>query len=334
VLFSLTDEQQALEATVRDYLGDRFGLDRVREVYEDPAGDGHPGELWKAMGEQGWLAVLVPEEHDGLGLGLVDAQVLARAFGARVTPGPWRGTVLAAEALRLAGSPEQQGRWLPRLAAGDAVGAVALGSPWVEYAGVADVLVAERDGGLVLAERDGFDSEPVEQLDLTTRLARVRVHAASPLPGGAGSHGELRDRAALLAAADLAGIARETVDRTAAYDTERIQFGKPVGSFQAIKHHLADLHTAAAMSIHAVLYAAHALDAGLPDAPTAVSVAKAKASDTAVATTGAMIQYFGGIGFTWEHEAHFYFKRAKRLARTYGDAAAHRERLAATLIGA
>ncbi|HVU75136.1 MAG TPA: acyl-CoA dehydrogenase family protein [Mycobacteriales bacterium] len=333
MFFALTEEQSALEETVRDYLGDRFALDRVREVFEDPDGDGHPAELWKAMGEQGWLAVLVPEEHDGLGLGLVDAQVLARAFGAWATPGPWRGTVLAAEAIRLAGSPEQQAEWLPKLASGEAVGAVQLDSPWVEYGAVADVLVAEQDGGLVLAPRGGFDATNVEQLDLTTRLSRVTVRDSAPLPGGPSAAGELRDRAALLAAADLAGIARETVDRTASYDTDRIQFGKPVGSFQAIKHHLADLHVGAAMSIHAVLYAAHALDAGLPDARAAVSVAKAKASDTAVATTGAMIQYFGGIGFTWEHDAHFYWKRAKRLARTYGDAAQHRERLAATLLG-
>jgi len=333
MFFALSEEQVALEETVRDYLGDRFGIDRVREVFEDADGDGHPAELWKAMGEQGWLAVLVPEEHDGLGLGMVDAQVLARAFGAWVTPGPWRGTVLAAEAIRLAGSPAQQAEWLPKLASGEAVGAVAFDNPWVEYGAVADVLVAEQDGALVLSARAGFDAVNVEQLDLTTRLARVSVRDSEPLAGSAPVVAELRDRAALLAAADLAGIARETVDRTVAYDIDRIQFGKPVGSFQAIEHHLADLHAAAAMSIHAVLYAAHALDAGLPDASAAVSVAKAKASDTAVATSGAMIQYFGGIGFTWEHDAHFYWKRAKRLARTHGDAAEHRERLAATLIG-
>jgi alkylation response protein AidB-like acyl-CoA dehydrogenase len=124
VFFALTEEQREFDAAVRGYLADRFDLAAVRGVVEDrDPGDGHPATLWKAAAEQGWLAVLVPEEHDGLGLGLVEAQVIARALGAGVAPGPWRGTVLAAEAIRLAGSGEQRATWLPRLASGDAVGA-------------------------------------------------------------------------------------------------------------------------------------------------------------------------------------------------------------------
>ena len=107
------------------------------------------------------------------------------------------------------------------------------------------------------------------------------------------------------------------------------QFGVPVGSFQAIKHALADLHIGVTMAEHAVLYAAHAVDTGPADAPLAVSVAKAKASDVAIGSTAAMIQYHGGIGYTWEHESHFFYKRAKRLAGQYGDADAHRARIAA-----
>src|SRR5688572_13127568 len=127
--FALTDEQRALQDAVRSYLRDRFGPTQVRAVYEDPEGDGLPADLWKAIGEQGWLAVLVPEEHDGIGLGLLDASVIAREFGAMTTPGPWLGTVLAAEAIRLAGSAEQQKSWLPRLAAGEVKAAVALHRP-------------------------------------------------------------------------------------------------------------------------------------------------------------------------------------------------------------
>ena len=126
MFFALTDEQREFDAAVRSYLAQRFDTEAVRKVVEDPAGDGHPASLWKAAAEQGWLAVMVPEEHDGLGLGLVEAQVIARALGAGVAPGPWRGTVLAAEAIRLAGSAEQQAQWLPRLAAGEAVGAFTL----------------------------------------------------------------------------------------------------------------------------------------------------------------------------------------------------------------
>src|SRR4051812_3944270 len=127
--FGLTDEQRALDASVRDFLRDRFDLAAVRGVYEDLSGDGHPRALWSSFAEYGWLAVTVPEEHDGLGLGLVDAQVVARALGAGAVPGPWLPTVLATEAIRLAGTVEQQAAWLPKLAGGEAVGTVSLEPP-------------------------------------------------------------------------------------------------------------------------------------------------------------------------------------------------------------
>lgn len=349
--FDLSDEQRALAATVRDFLADRFDLDAVRRVVEDPEGDGHPLDLWKSIGEQGWLAVLVPEAHDGLGLGLLDAQVIARAFGAGVVPGPWLQTLLVGEALRLAGSPEQQASWLPRLAAGEVVGtldcstevtvtdgAVSGSLSPVEYAAVADVLVVRGPGGdllLIDPRGPGVTVTPLENYDGTTRLARVVL---------AGARGErlaesspqvvhsLTQRGAVLAAADLAGTAREALRRTVAYDKDRVQFGRPVGSFQALKHAMADLHVAVTMSEHAALFSAYALDAGLPDAELGVSVAKAKASDTAKDATRAMIQFHGGIGYTWEHEAHFFFKRAKRVAASWGDAATHRERVARLVV--
>jgi alkylation response protein AidB-like acyl-CoA dehydrogenase len=336
--FALTDDQREFDAAVRSYLAERFDLDAVRGVVESPGSDGHPDSLWKAAGEQGWLAVLVPEEHEGLGLGMVEAQVIARALGAGVAPGPWRGTVLAAEAVRLAGSAEQQAAWLPRFAAGDAVGAFTLRGaapgtlPAVEYAGVADVVVARSGEGLALLT--DAPATPRGTYDGTTRLADVEAGEGEALPDAtADVVAELTARATVLTAADLVGIAREALTRTVAYDRERHQFGVPVGSFQAIKHALADIHVAVTMAEHAALYAAHALDAALPDAQLAVSVAKAKATDAALDATAAMIQYHGGIGYTWEHEAHFFYKRAKRLAGQYGDATTHRSRIADLTIG-
>jgi acyl-CoA dehydrogenase len=337
VFFALTDEQRALQSTVRDYLGDRFPLSAVREVYDDPTGDGAPAELWKAFGEQGWLAVLVPEEHDGLGLGLLDAAVISRAFGAGAVPGPWLPTIVAGEALRLAGPAEVQASWLPRLAAGEVQLSFApdLDLP-VEYAGIADAIVAVRDGGLVLLEPSDYTVEPVAVLDRTTRLGRISVTGdGTPLTaGGPSVVDEVLDRAAVLTAADLTGIARESLTRTVQYDKDRVQFGRPVGAFQAIKHHLADLHVAVTMAEHAVLYAAYALDTGLDDVKLAVSVAKSKASDSARDVTAAMIQYHGGIGYTWEHDAHFYFKRAKREEYAYGSGTEHREKIAKLLVDA
>jgi acyl-CoA dehydrogenase len=363
--FALTDEQRALQDAVRSYLRDRFGPTQVRAVFDETdsegrLGDGDPAELWKAIGEQGWLAVLVPEEYDGIGLGLLDASVIARAFGAGTVPGPWLGTVLAAEAVRLAGSADQQKSWLPRLASGEVRGAVALHRPGsspipanapakasggtlsgqlqlVEYAGVADVLVVAATDGIYLVDPKGagVTLTRCEALDRTTRLFTVDLDGATgeKLEGSSPEVlQELLDRAAVLVANDLVGIARKAITDTVEYDKTRVQFGKPVGSFQAIKHDLADLHVMVTMAEHAATYAAFAIDSDLPDKALAVSIAKSKAADTARKATSDMIQYHGGIGYTWEHDAHFYFKRAKRLEYAYGDAAQHRERIAALLL--
>ena len=366
MFFALTDDQQAFATTVREFLADRFDLDAVRGVVEDPHGDGHPISLWKGLADQGALAVLVPEEHDGLGLGLLDAQVVARELGRGVAPGPWTATVLAAEALRLAGSPEQQAAWLPGLAAGETIGTVALrgeAGSWdgrgitvdasgerlsgtaspVDYPAVAGVIVVAATDpsgtpGLFLVESgaSGLAIRDQETYDGTARVGAVELAdtPAEPLSGGTLSGADavaaLMARGAVLTAADLVGVAREALTRTVDYDRERKQFGVPVGSFQAIKHTMADLHVAVTMAEHAVLFAAHAVDTGRPPAvDVAVAVAKAKAADAAWAATGAMIQFFGGIGFTWEHEAHFFYKRARRRAPLFGSADEHRARLAA-----
>ena len=351
--FSLTDEQRALQATVRDFLGDRFPLSAVRAVYDDEPGDGRPSdgdpaELWKAIGEQGWLAVMISEEHDGLGLGLLDAAVLARCWGEGCVPGPFLPTLVAAEAIRLGGSPEQQDEWLPKVAAGEVRLALATHGkvtasgeklsgtvPYVEYAHVADRILVAADAGtiwIVDPADQGVGVTVRDTLDRSTRICSLELDGVTgaALPGHVLP--DVGARAAVLAANDLAGIARVALSRTIDYDKTREQFGKPVGSFQALKHALADLHVAVTMAEHAGWYAAHALDAGLPDAALAVSVAKAKASDAARDATAAMIQFHGGIGYTWEHDAHLFFKRAKRLEYAYGDAAAHRERIARLVV--
>jgi acyl-CoA dehydrogenase len=355
--FQLTDEQRALQDAVRSYLRDRFGPQQVRELY-DTDNDGLPPQLWQAISEQGWLAVLVPEAHDGLGLGLLDAAIIARAFGAATVPGPWLGTVLLGEALRLAGSEAQQKQHLPQLAAGELKGAVALlksgwsptpgGAPakadggklsgrldLVEYAAAADVLLVAAQDGLYLVDPSATTITPHESLDRTVRLATVELNGVTGerLDGSSPEVvQELLDRAAILAASDLAGIARKALTETVEYDKTRVQFGKPVGSFQAIKHHLADIHLGVTYAEYAATYAAHAFDIGAPDRQLAASIAKSKCGDMASESTGAMIQYHGGIGYTWEHDAHFYFKRAKRLEYAFGDAAQHRERIASLVL--
>jgi alkylation response protein AidB-like acyl-CoA dehydrogenase len=362
MFFGMNEEQRALQEAVRRILADKFPLAAVREGYDH--GDGDPLALWRLAAEHGWLAVLVPQEHDGLGLGLVEAAAVARALGAGAVPGPYLPTLAAVEALRLAGSAEQRRRWLPRVAAGEARISLAFrrdGAAW-DASGVGPAAVAGRLYGsathveyaqaadaLVVAALDGHDIrlylvdprqprvviKPLESIDRTTRLATV-IFDEEPgelLP--ASNRSVLRDildRAAVLYANDLAGLAREALSRTVAYDTERVQFGRPVGSFQAIKHALADLHVMVTMAEHATLYAAHALDERFPDATLAASIAKAKASDAARDVVAGMIQFHGGIGFTWESDVHIFFKRAKREEYQYGDATWHRERVARIVV--
>jgi alkylation response protein AidB-like acyl-CoA dehydrogenase len=360
--FELTDQQRDLMAAVRGFFADRFPLEAVRVSYDDPADDGDPSVLWKAAGEQGWLAVCIPERFDGLGLGLLDAAVLARCWGAGVVPGSILPTLLAAEAIRLAGSPEQQAAWLPQVAAGAVRLSLAAGdgapdtpqlevtadgggltgrAAFVEYAAGADrLVVAARTGadtGLWLVDpaAPGTTVTAHAALDRTTRLYTVDFAgaAAERLAGSsAATLAAVLDRAAVLAANDLAGIAREALTRTVDFVKTREQFGRPVGSFQAVKHALADLHVGTTMAEHAAWYAAHAIDESLPDARLAASVAKAKASEAARDATAAMIQYHGGIGYAWEHDAHFYFKRAKRLEYQYGDQTHHLERIARLVV--
>lgn len=362
--FALSAEQQSLDRAVRDLLADRFDLHAVRRVVDDPAGDGDPAQLWKELAEQGWLAALVPEEHGGLGLGLLDAAVIARRAGAGCLPGPYLATMVAGEAVRLAGSPEQRASWLPRLAVGQlrlSLAAHPTGATWdasgvgaevragalhgpvglVEYAHTADALVvaAREDGGVSLWLVDpaapGVRLSRRAALDRTTRLSDVDLDGATGerlVAGSAQVLYEVLSRGTVLVANDLVGIARTALSRTVDYVKTREQFGRPVGSFQAVKHRLADLHVAVSMAEHGGWYAAHARDAGLSDAALALSVAKAKASDAARDATAWMIQYHGGIGYTWEHDAHLFFKRAKRLEYAYGDAASHRERIARLIV--
>ena len=370
--FALTEDQLALQSAVRDLIAGHASLEVARATMEDADGAGDPPGLWQRLVDQGWTAVLVPEDHDGLGLGLLDAAVIARELGAGVVPGPYLPSIVGGEAIRLAGSPEQQKTWLPQLAAGEARFTVALHQPGaapfevgdlvvaggealtgtvplVEYAHLADrIVVAARDGAaapgasavslwLVDPSAPGVTITRTPVLDGTTRTATVTLGgvAAERLPGAtADVVSDLLARATVLAANDLAGIAREALGRTVDYVRTREQFGKPVGSFQALKHHLADLNVASLMAGHAGWYAAHAVEAGLPDAAIAVSIAKAKASDVARDATAKMIQYHGGIGYTWEHDAHLFFKRAKREEYAYGDAASHRERIARLVIEA
>jgi alkylation response protein AidB-like acyl-CoA dehydrogenase len=364
--FALNPEQRDLFESVQGFLSDRFPMSWVRAGYNDATDSPDLSGLWGSIAQQGWLAVLVAEALGGLGLGLLEAGLVARSLGAHAIPAPYLPTLLGSEAIRLAGSEQQQKELLSGVVEGRTrltfAFRGAMGSSWdasavgvscaagrlhgravnVEFAQSADVLVvAAKDGGdlllyLVDPADDRVRIEAMPTLDRTVRYATVRFdNTPGQLLPGSGSEvfGRLLDTAAALYAQDLVGIAREALTRTVAYDTDRVQYGKPIGSFQVLKHLLADLHLAVTMAEHATLYATYAMDrADKAAARLAASVAKAKASDVARDATAAMIQLHGGIAFTWEHDAHIFFKRAKREEYAYGDATWHRERIAQLLL--
>jgi alkylation response protein AidB-like acyl-CoA dehydrogenase len=362
--FGLTREQEALEDSVRDLVTSRFPLSWIHRVYDDPAVGADPPDLWQAAAEHGWLAVLMPEEHGGLGLGLLEAALVVRRFGAALLPGPYLATLVSTEAVRRGGSGGQRDVWLPRLARGELKATFAFRSPrahWddggigfvadrhglhgraghVEFAAVADVIVAaakEPSGvGLYLVDprHAAVSVQPVTSLDRTTQFGTVVFDGVPAERLEAGSREtflRVVDSATLLYAHELVGLACEALRRTVCYAIERVQFGRPIGAFQAIKHMLAGHHVATVMADHTTLYAAYAYDEALPSARLAICAAKAKASDTARAVVADMIQLHGGIAFTWEHDAHMYLKRAKRDEYLYGDAAWHREQIAKLIV--
>jgi alkylation response protein AidB-like acyl-CoA dehydrogenase len=330
--FDLTDDQRAIQRTARDFLASAYPPAEVRRLaYETPRG--FTDEGWAAMCELGWPALLVPEEHGGLGLGVVELAVVQEELGAALAPSPFLSTVAAAAIIADAGSDEQRERWLPALAAGEARGAVAtvlhdVGWTAVPDADGADVIVVRENDAWSLAA--DTSAEAVEALDSTRHLWRVRAEGdLEPLPG----EGERAfDVIAVALAAESVGVARRAMDMAVEYAKEREQFGRPIGAYQAISHACAQMLLEVEGARSTTLYAAWALDHEPESGPLGASMAKAYASDAGWRVPASALQVHGGIGFTWEHDLHLWLKRGKANAYLWGDSRAHRDRVAG-LIG-
>jgi alkylation response protein AidB-like acyl-CoA dehydrogenase len=330
--FDLTDDQRAIQRTARDFLAASYPPAEVRRLaYDTPRG--FTDESWAGICELGWPALLVAEEHGGLGLGVVELAVVQEELGATLAPSPFLSTVAAAALIAEAGSAEQRERWLPGLAAGDLRATVATlveddGWTAVPDADGADVVVV-RDGG-EWALTEGASAEAVEALDPTRRLWRVRASGElDPLPGD-GSRAV--DIAAVALAAESVGVARRAMDMAVQYAKEREQFGRPIGAYQGVSHACAQMLLEVQGARSTALYAAWALDHEPDSGPLAASMAKAYASDAGWRVPAAALQVHGGIGFTWEHDLHLWLKRGKANAYLWGDARSHRSRVA-DLIG-
>jgi alkylation response protein AidB-like acyl-CoA dehydrogenase len=328
--FELSEDQELLREAARELLDDYASADRVRAVMEADTAAGAADEaLWKALIEQGWLGVEVPEDRGGLGMGFVEGAVLLEEVGRHAAPAPFPQSLLAGWALR--DTP-----WAERLLNG-AVAAVG----WAEgadrvlmpYAPVADVAVIATDEALLVCDLDLVGRPAAEPaMDRTRPMGWLPVGGAGfTRIGGPAEAAAFISRGATASAAEALGGADRVLAMTVQYAKDRVQFGQPIGSFQAIKHRCADMLVDVEGMRSTVYHAAWSISAGDPDADIAASTAKVWCGDASRRVMESALQVHGGIGFTWEHDLHIYLKRAQLDQLLFGRAQAHRERLAALL---
>jgi alkylation response protein AidB-like acyl-CoA dehydrogenase len=353
--FGLSEEQELLQATVQGFVERECPPTRVRELFD--AGGGHDPGLWKGLAELGVAGLCVPEAFGGAGLEVLELALAAEVLGGGCVPGPFLGHSLACLALALGGSAAQRERWLPALAAGDALASVAFaedGERWdpeewrlaprrgrldgsklyVPGAESADLLVVgTRGGGLALVEKGapGLRCEPLNGVDRGRALSRLELASTpcEPLPPDAGLAARVRDAGLVLLAADAFGAAWRLVQLTVDYTRVREQFGTPLAQFQAVKHQLANMATATETGRGLFWYAAHAQDHLPAEAPRIAAIAKAHIADRALETGRAAVELHGGLGFTWECDVQIWLKRIMFDRAFLGTPERQRERSAA-----
>ena len=347
-----SDEQKALKEQVRRFLEDRGGVAQMRAVL---TGDGsYDKDLYKGLAELGVLGAAIPEEFGGVGLSHLDLCVVAEELGRVIAPVPVASSIyLVAEFLLQAGSNAQKQEWLPRLAAGDAIGAFALNEGEGRMAPekiaatvkggkltgtkmpVADgdcadvaVVAARSEGGkvslyLVDLAGPGVERTTLNSIDPSRGQARLSFNGAPAELLGSEGDGwhiatQVMDRAAILIAYEQLGGADRALEMARDYALERMAFGRPIGSFQAIKHMLADMYVSATLARSNCYYGAWALASGASELPVAAATARVSASQAFQHCAKNNIQVHGGMGFTFEYDCHLFYRRANALALTLG----------------
>jgi alkylation response protein AidB-like acyl-CoA dehydrogenase len=350
--FDLSDDAKTLKDAARMFLDARAGPPSARRVMN--AGDTHDTALWAEVVEQGWPAARVPEAHGGLGLGADEACVLAEEIGRSLAPVPLMSTLAAIEALLIAGTEAQQALWLPKLASGEAVGAIAWAEgansptqmPSTQLAGgtltgakspvidglvatVAIVTVATSDGpAMAIAALDGVSREKVDTLDLVRPSAKIAFAAvpAEPL-GTAADWIRLTERLAVLASWEALGTADAAREMTVAYAKDRVAFGQRIGRYQGVKHKLADMYIKAELARAHALHGCWAWGARAPELAQAASAARVSSLDALRFTAEEAVQLHG----TWEQDCQFYYRRNRLLAASIGSRAHWSDRLVRAL---
>lgn len=332
--FALTQDQRLMQESLVKTLEQASSLDRVRQFAGDLKDKG--GDVWQALVEFGLAGIVVPEEHGGLGLTMLDAALASEALGAAIAPVPFMGVVLGPIALLRGGSADQQAFWLPKLASGELMAAAAISEP---IAGARDgagviasggklagkalfvpgglaaglLIVADVGGGLHLVKGDaaGLTRTLMPGIDETRRLAELGFDgvAAEPLGGGSELLSALRDAGWLMVAADSLGAAQVMLDKAVAYAKERRQFDRLIGSFQAVKHMCAEMAAELEPCRALVWYAAYAFDAAPAEASLMAAHAKALTSEVGRFVARTATEVHGGMGITDLLGLHFWFKR-------------------------
>ncbi len=319
---AFSEEQQELATTVRSLLGKRADSAAVRAAMSSETGYDEP--LWQTLCEQiGVAALAISDEYDGVGASLLESMIVLEEVGRSLAPSPLLSSLVTAEALLAGGTDEAKERLLPRIAAGEVAAFAVPGEPTL-FADRATVLLAATGDGLV--ELDPSSSDPVwlPSMDQTSRFGSLDASGGTPIGDGEAA----RSRAALVGAVGVAalsaGLSARALEMTVAYSRERVQFGRQIGSFQALKHRMADLLVLVEMSRSASWAASYALATEAPDLEQLAHIAKSYCSDALDKIAAETVQLHGGIAITWEHDAQLVFKRAHALAQLFGQAHQHR----------
>lgn len=360
--FEFSDDQNMLRDQAQRFLGENCPPGVVRKALESNAG--HDPELWKKIVDMGWTATVIPEEQGGLGLSHLELCVIAEELGRAVAPVPFSSSVyLATEALLLAGSDQQKEAWLPKLAAGEALGTFAMSegpgqttpsslsssaaggklsgtkTP-VPDAAIADLMVvlARHDGGdggtlyLVPTDQAGVSATPVATLDPSRGHGAVTFDGADAEPLGEPGQGwalteKLLNRAAILFAWEQVGGAQAALEQAREYALGRYAFGRPIASYQAIKHKLANMYVKNTLARSNCYYGAWALNTDAAELPLAAATARVSATQAYYFASKENIQTHGGMGYTWEFDCQFYYRRAKLLSVAVGSEALWQSKL-------
>lgn len=334
--FTFTEDQLLFQASVRDFLVNEVTPERIRASWETESG--RDPALWRQLAELGLTGITVPEAHGGLGMSALDFVLLAQECGYVALPEPLVHSALVAVPMLNEIGGELAACWLPKTAAGETKVVVGLAQNLVvEDAHIADLLLLQRGDTLVAATADQVALQHNESIDPSRKLYTVEVlPGATTIAAGAAAARLIENalnRGALGCAAQALGLAQRMIDITVKYTSERQQFGKPIGSFQAVKHHMANVavrleYAKAPTHRAAYVIAAGEAVASHASAGRAVSHAKLVACEAANLAAKNCHQAHGAMGYTWEVDLHIFMKKAWALANTWGDAGFHKSRVA------